>query len=394
MFAALSLVTRLFPEPQPTLAERLAHISVDPAVEERWLTALKATGCTGRKYLVIGAGFLGKKLLQALLHRGETDITVLDLLPVPACFASCAAVRWVQGSVHDSDLLQRTMRNVNVVYSTFALIRFQDAMPHELALSWTANVDGTHHVLAACREAGVQMLIQTSTSNVNITWPATLQHTFIFDEDTPYVTTPALATSHYGYTKAVAEQAVRAAHGSWSGFRAGCVRPCSAIYGSADRFHLQRALTKQHVLLYPVKATLDFVYVDNVVYAHLLMEKYLRTATELTAAPVVCVNDHQEPLPVPCLRELCPFIGTSKLSWYLCYTLARAVTARNWLRQFIPLPSLGELDELTLTSLRFCQLSYLLKSTRARDLLGYRPVFSVEEAVRRSVVEFREGKLL
>jgi dihydroflavonol-4-reductase len=112
------------------------------------------------KALVTGSsGFIGSRLAAALvgqgaevraLHRAGSRLDALDGLPV----------RHFIGDVLDVDGLRRAMAGCDVVFHVAAVASYWRATADEV---YRVNVDGTRHVLAACRDAGVGRLVYTSS---------------------------------------------------------------------------------------------------------------------------------------------------------------------------------------------------------------------------------------
>jgi len=145
------------------------------------------------QYLVIGVGFVGKRLVQRLLDRGETKIRLFDITPTNP-FPGNPFVEYVRGDVTKYDQIAKAMEGVNTVYSIFAIIRFMDRLEHQAALSYRINVGGTENVLRACVENDVDRMIVTSSSNA--TTDETSQPRFDRDETAPYVLR-STAFNHY-----------------------------------------------------------------------------------------------------------------------------------------------------------------------------------------------------
>lgn len=208
--------------------------------------------------------------------RGETNVRAFDITIPDALKAQFPQVKWLQGDVNDMAAITAACRGVDVVYSTFAAIRYWESMAYQLPISMRVNVDGTNSVVEACIQESVKVLISTSTSNVTV---PNIDEPQVFNEDTPYVNNTN-APHHYAYTKALAEQLVLQAHGkplaNGERLKAAAIRPCSGIFGSRDRFLLQRLVERGSYEIV-VEAKIDFVYVDNVAYAHLLLENALQT---------------------------------------------------------------------------------------------------------------------
>ena len=72
-------------------------------------------------------------------------------------------VEYICGDVCKQADIESAMRGVETCYSTFAIIRFCDRLPHQAELSYKINVGGTERVIEASRKCNVQNLIVTST---------------------------------------------------------------------------------------------------------------------------------------------------------------------------------------------------------------------------------------
>ncbi len=127
----------------------------------------------GKRVLVTGAeGFIGSHLTEALVAAGA-DVTALALYNsfggagwldrLPA--ATRAGIRVVGGDIRDGAFMRRLTKDQSVVFHLAALI----AIPHSYAAPQSyidTNITGTVNVLEAAREAGVDRVVHTSTSEV------------------------------------------------------------------------------------------------------------------------------------------------------------------------------------------------------------------------------------
>jgi sterol-4alpha-carboxylate 3-dehydrogenase (decarboxylating) len=366
-------------------ARNASHVRIDFLKEMQ-----NKTPKTGDRYLVIGGGFVGKKLVHALLLRGETQITVFDMDPhAMDMFKNDSRVKFIRGNVLHYDQVLSACQNIDTVWSTFAIIRFMERLPHQLELSRKINVDGTINVIRACKEAKVKNLIQTSTSNVCISKASA---SLYMNEETPYVTSET-SLNHYGYTKAEAEKLVLTANSST--LRTVACRPCSAVFGAADRHLLQPLLENKWTFLPPDggRAITDFVYVQNVVWAHLLCEVGLREKPTEVAGKAFCFSNGQAMRFVDLLHIV---------NWK--YGLTRIPSPENivyilgWLneqgqRLFKYHPP-GRLELVTSAMFEFLAIDYAFSNTKAKKILGYEPLYSVEEALDHAMEEFKQGKFL
>ena len=113
------------------------------------------------RVLITGAaGQVGTDLVPVLLGKGAT-VTCLDVAPAPAGLP--AGVEWLRADVTvagDANDAVRAARP-EVVYHLAAILSASgERKPH---VAWRVNMEGTQHVLEACRLFGVRQLLFTST---------------------------------------------------------------------------------------------------------------------------------------------------------------------------------------------------------------------------------------
>lgn len=159
---------------------------------------------THAPYLVVGAGFLGSRIVEALLHRGETKVTVFDSDP-RVRWSADPRVRFVCGDVRRAPEVHGACAGIETVYLTAASVRYMDELDFQWQRSYEVNVVGAQNVIEACVAQGVRYLVQTSTMMVNVA--KTFDNAAPLTEDLPYVTRKN-STSHYATTKALGEKLV------------------------------------------------------------------------------------------------------------------------------------------------------------------------------------------
>ncbi|MBI3318258.1 MAG: SDR family NAD(P)-dependent oxidoreductase [Candidatus Omnitrophica bacterium] len=155
----------------------------------------------GKPVLVTGAGgFIGSHLTEQLVQLGARTRAMvhyrsdgswgwLDRSPVKD------GVEVVAGDVRDPESVRRAVEGSEVVFHLAALIAIPYSYQAPSAYVAT-NVQGTLHILQACREAQVQRVVHTSTSEVYGTAravPMSEQH-------------PLCAQSPYAASKAAADK--------------------------------------------------------------------------------------------------------------------------------------------------------------------------------------------
>eukprot|EP01062_Namystynia_karyoxenos_P062327 TRINITY_DN5521_c0_g1_i1.p1 TRINITY_DN5521_c0_g1~~TRINITY_DN5521_c0_g1_i1.p1 ORF type:complete len:397 (+),score=121.79 TRINITY_DN5521_c0_g1_i1:83-1273(+) len=350
-----------------------------------WAAAMQKCPRTGVRYLVVGCGFVGRRVVEVLLERGEGPVRVFDVMPNP--FPGDDRVEYIRGDVTKRQQLLQACDGIDTVYSTFAVIRFMDRSPALASLSEKVNIEGTENLLAACQQAGVRYLVYTSTSHVSVT-PSRARYDMT--EEDPLVDRRD-AHNHYTWTKAAAEKAVLAADGE-RGLRTVAVRPCSGVFGATDKVMLEPALKQKFaVLIYP-RARIDYVYVDNVVYGHLLAEQALRSGAKGVGGEAFCVSNgepvYAEDLYVALTKyapEVKLVFAPKSMMWVLAYITELLV----WFTG--DRIKLGDLRMLTPAMMNTAAMSYTFDCSKAKKVLGYEPVYSFDQACAKTVADFRRA---
>lgn len=116
-------------------------------------------------YLVTGgAGFIGTNLVKRLLNDGCT-VRVFDNFAAgrfPERIQENA--EYVEGDIRDLEKLQESMRDIDGVFHLAALPRVLFSVKNPL-LTHDVNVNGTHNVLLAARDASVKRVVFATSSS-------------------------------------------------------------------------------------------------------------------------------------------------------------------------------------------------------------------------------------
>jgi nucleoside-diphosphate-sugar epimerase len=417
-----------------------AYARVNPVAE-----MAKSCPATGRKYAIVGCGFVGRCIAEYLLDRGdgaERAIVCVDMLPRSPfadepryCHSAAnfgkpienldARIEYVRADITDAASIKAALsgRGVEVVFMTAAIISLQ-RLQCQVAASERINIGGTKNVVDALVAAGIPYLVYTSTAHVvlgthNAPWRD-------LTEEAPLVTRET-AFNHYAWTKAEAEKVVVAAHGRALAVpapapaaRSGSttttatpppttlstvsVRLCSGVCGFGDRFMLQRLCQQGQDFICDADAmNIDYIYVCNVAFGQLLAEKHLVAGTRGIAGDRVnlvgeVVNNHQMydltrqhwdaqqqggGLPLPPLR-----IGF--LPSGLMTVLAHFIELLQWATNDAISKSLpADLLQLTPGMLNICWISYSYSGHKAAQLLGYRDLYTLEQGLQRTAAQYR-----
>ena len=224
-----------------------------------------------------GGGFLGQSLVQLCLARGYS-VRSFSRSHQPSLAAR--GVEIFSGDLADSAAVDRAVAGCEAVFHVAAKAGVWG--------SWDSyfrpNVLGTQNILAACRHHGVTRLVYTSTPSVVFDGQS---HSGA-DESLPYGTN---FPCHYPHTKALAEQAVLAAH-SPSSLRTTALRP-HLIWGAGDPHLVPRILARAHRLRIVGSGAnrVDLTHVRHAAAAHLLALDALADPTHPAGGRAYFISD-------------------------------------------------------------------------------------------------------
>lgn len=230
-----------------------------------------------------GGGFLGFALCRALRQAGH-QVRSLARGSYPALAE--LGVEALRGDVADRNAVFQATAGCDAVFHVAA----KAGVWGPAADYYRANVTGTEHVIAACREHHVRRLIYTSSPSVVY---AGVDEAGI-DESVPY---PARYLTSYPQTKAIAERAVLAANSR--DLATVALRP-HLIWGPGDQ-HLvprliERAKSGRLRQVGDGRNRVDTTYIDNAVAAHLTACEQLAWQAPCAGKAYFIANDAPIPL--------------------------------------------------------------------------------------------------
>jgi len=315
-----------------------------------------------------GGGFLGNAIVQRLLSRGDTVVS-LGRKSQPQHVAHGVTV--VQGDIADRALVDRAVMGCDAVIHTAARLG-----------SWgrpadyeRTNVTGTQHVLDACAQHGVGRLVYTSSPSV----AHGAGDAEGIDESHGY---PSTYDAEYPRTKALAEQRVLAAN--CDTLRTVALRP-HLMWGPGDTQLLPRAieLARAGKLKLPggPPKKVDCTYIDNAVDAHLLALE--RLVPQSPCAGRAYFISQGEPMPqAELITRVLAAVGVNGPfpSVSPSLLMMAGAAAETWFRVrgiWDREPPITRFVARQLTSAHWFNIG-----AAARDL-GYRPAVSFDEGLRR-----------
>lgn len=140
---------------------------------------------------------------------------------------------------------------------------------------------------------------------------------------------------------------------------------------------------------------IDWVYVDNVAFAHLLAENALRSGIGQAAGQPFNLTDHNPVFNVDFRERVIHYSGNVVQRKYAPYNLIWLLGASIHVGQSLlqhKFPRLAPpLSFLTLTALRIMNIDMVVTSTKAKTILGYEPIFDLDEGLQVSIAEYNRG---
>ena len=310
-----------------------------------------------------GTGFLGRRLVSALLDRGHQVYlmgrnfsSVEELLADGAIPVVC--------DLRDHDAVHAACEGMHTVYHTAALV----APWGKRTDFFEINVRGTEAVLDGCRMHGVRRCIHVSSSCVTFTGRDQLNSS----ESAVY---PRHFSSVYPLSKQYAERLVNAAV---MDLQTVIIRP-HAIFGPHDRWLPRMLEMARQQRLYQIgngRNRMDMTYVDNVVHA-LLLSLYAPNAIGKT---YIITNDEH----VVLWNALRSILQKLKLPTHLrTLPLPMALALASTMEKQATLTGTPPLLTRYVSSMLACSQTYNISA--ARKDLAYEPVVSVSEGIERTL---------
>ncbi|KAK0754166.1 sterol-4-alpha-carboxylate 3-dehydrogenase [Schizothecium vesticola] len=350
----------------------------------------------GSVMVIGGCGFLGHHVVRVLLRDYSCRVSVIDLRCTRNRRPDSDGVAYHEADITDAAKLQTIFvqaRPQVVIHTASPAAQSNDKVSH--ALFKKVNVDGTAAVIEACQKTGVKALVYTSSASVISDNKSDLINA---DERWPVIR-GVLQTEYYSETKAEAEELVLAANrASASPTLLTCAIRPSGIIGEGDTMAIYHMVNihrqgRTNVQIGSNDNLFDFTYVENVAHGHLLAAVALLATAKSSTVPLDTERVDGEAF----------FItnGSPVYFWDFCRAVWRAAGSEAGTDVVWTLPRdvgmlLGALSEVffkiigkppTFNRQRivFSCMTRYYDISKAKRRLGYRPLVSLAEGVRRSV---------
>lgn len=309
------------------------------------------------KYIVTGgAGFIGSHIVEELAARNH-EVVVLDNLASGrreniAPFLRQGGVSFIEGSIMDVSLLKKTFGGADGVFHEGAIV----SVPRSVAdppETHAINLTGTFNVLLAARDTGVKKVVFASSAAVYGELPELPKREDMLPQTLSPYAVSKLAGEYYCsvFSRLYGVRCTALRYFNVFGPRQD---PGSPYSGVISKF-ISNTLGRRPLTIFgDGTQTRDFVYVKDVVQANLLAMAGNKTGI-FNIALGRRIN----------LLELADMI--------------REIAGISVPVTFAP-PAAGDIKDS------------LADISRARDMLGYEPAYTVRSGLERTVEWYREQK--
>uniref|UniRef100_F6PGP3 Sterol-4-alpha-carboxylate 3-dehydrogenase, decarboxylating n=1 Tax=Ornithorhynchus anatinus TaxID=9258 RepID=F6PGP3_ORNAN len=340
-------------------------------IDQKDLRQKQAKKCT----VIGGSGFLGQHMVEQLLARGYA-VNVFD---IRQGFDN-PQVQFFVGDLCSKQDLYPALQGVNIVFHCASPAPSSD----NRELFYRVNCTGTKTVIDACKEAGVQKLILTSSASVVFEGTDIKNGT----EDLPYAMKPI---DYYTETKILQERVVLAANEPRRNFLTTAIRP-HGIFGPRDPQLVPILIDaakkgKMKFVIGNGKNLVDFTFVENVVHGHILAAERLSRDSALCGKAFHITNDEPVPFWV-FLSRILTGLNYQAPKYHIPYWLAYYLAFFLSLVVMVLSPVIRIRPTFTPMRVALAGTSHYYSCERAKKLMGYRPVVNLDLAVERTVQSF------
>ena len=324
--------------------------------------------------LVTGAtGFTGANLVRRLLKLGH-DVTMLDLKESDISRElEALSAKMIVGTVTDPDLVERASQGQEIIFHLAAAFRQINAPPSHYV---QVNVEGTRNVLMAAERNGVRKVVHCSTSGVH--GGGTLPR----NEESPIG-----PGDIYQKTKLAGEEVCQEFIAR--GLDVTIIRPTSE-YGPGDvsgmRFLFLMVKSGRFFMFGSGRGFLHPVYIDNLVDLFILaMENSSSKGRTYLAGDAQPISQNE------LVKAVGRVLGVDVKIIHL--PLLKALYYAGWAMEIVCKPFRIN-PPLFRRRVHWFQANRAYEITRAQLELGYLPLITLEEGLRRTALWYIENGFL
>jgi nucleoside-diphosphate-sugar epimerase len=231
-----------------------------------------------------GSGFLGRAIIEEFLEP-DCPIRVGRLVSfdIRAWEGSKDnRVEYIKGDICTPQEIGLACEGIDLVIHAAAIVDWGTKSPKEV---YYTNYTGTEHVIKACKDNHVSMLLYASSLDTVITGKPLHN----IDESQPY---PEKHLNMYCESKCLAEKLVMAEHSDE--LRTMVLRP-SDVYGEGDPYHIPPLIAMArsgfYVRIGDGSAKSQHVYVRNMAWAHVMAAMAMMEGNDRVGGQAYFITD-------------------------------------------------------------------------------------------------------
>jgi len=307
-----------------------------------------------------GTGFTGSHLVKRLLEEGS-EVNVLARPASNTAFLKDLGAEIIPGDITNKGSVNRAVKGTDKVFNIAAAFR-EAKLPE--ASYWKVNLEGTKNIIDACIKYSISRLVHCSTIGVvsSVDEPPS-------DESAPYSPDDV-----YQQSKCAAEKEVLKSVRE-EGLPASIIRPC-AIYGPGDLRLLKmfRMIAKKRFyILGSGKALFHMVYIDDLISGFILAAQKNNSIGE-----VFIIGGPEYTTLNELSRIIAEEFGVKPPGIHIPY---KPIEILSVLIEYAYKPFKKE-PPLYKRRVAFFKKDRAFDISKAKNILGYDPVFDLKEGVR------------
>ena len=225
------------------------------------------------RFLVTGgAGFIGSNLVKRLVEDGHREVRVIDNLSTGKRENLASILERIEfrlGDIREMDFVEKQFRDAEIVFHQAALPSVDRSVKDPMATN-ESNVKGTLNMLIAARDSGVKRVVYASSSSVYGDSPTLPKHEGM----------PVNPLSPYALSKYAGEKYCQLFYRLYE-LETICLRyfnvfgpnqDAASQYAAVIPRFISAILNGEPITIYgDGEQTRDFIFVENVVAANLLV---------------------------------------------------------------------------------------------------------------------------
>lgn len=331
-----------------------------------------------KRILITGAsGFVGSNLVYALVREKYQVILLLRDSSMNS-FPNEIPCLKAYGSIENISLLKELVKGTDTVFHAAAYISFKKS---DFEKAYQINVIGTRNILEACFKAGVNKVVHLSACAV---LGYSLDKDAVLDETSSH---EIGKDNVYAYTKKLAEEEVQ--RYIQKGLNAS-IANIATIYGQGDRKlnsgSIIASIYKGKMRFVPPGGT-SYVSIDDLIEGLLLLARKGKSGERY----IFCTENMNYSM---LAQRIAKTLKLKEPKLILpCFSYYPALLAMKGIESFSSFAR-KRIDLMTTQILKESYRYKYFSSKKAKEELGWKPLQSLEEAVEKALIYYKENALI